>query len=164
MNQAAPPSIVSTAIPGAGRLAARRVPGRERLAAAFVALALLAVLITARIIEPSPAGHGTHTQITGLQPCLWAAYFDKPCPTCGMTTAFAHATRGRLITAFVTQPFGAFLAVVAVVTMWISAHVALTGSTLGRAASSMVGARVLWLSLAGFLLGWVWKLATWKGY
>lgn len=156
------PSIIATAVgPSTGGV--RRIPARERLAAAFVALSCLAVLITARWIEPSAAGHGSHTQI-GLQPCLWAAYFDKPCPTCGMTTAFAHAARGNLIASFITQPFGAVLAVLAAVIFWISLYVAITGSTLARAASSLIGARVLWIGLLGLLLGWGWKLLTWKGF
>lgn len=143
--------------------APKRVPRRERLAALVTALACLAVLIAARWIEPSAAGHGTHTQL-GLQPCLWAAYFDKPCPTCGMTTAFAHAVRAQLPAAFHTQPFGALLALTLGVVFWVAAYVALTGSTLARALSTLVGRWAIWLGLMGLFLGWVWKLATWQGY
>ena len=34
-----------------------------------------------------------------------------PCPTCGMTTAFAHTVRGQWLRAFLVQPAGFVLAV-----------------------------------------------------
>lgn len=124
---------------------------------------MLALLLTARWVEPSPKGHGSHTQLL-LQPCLWAAYFNKPCPTCGMTTAFAYAARGNLLQSFLTQPFGMVLAVSSAAIFWIALFVTVTGSTLARAMSGWVGSRALWLMLAGLLAGWAWKLATWTGY
>lgn len=33
-----------------------------------------------------------------------------PCPTCGMTTSFAYAVRGRLLRAFHAQPAGLAIA------------------------------------------------------
>ena len=53
-----------------------------------LALGLAGVLGTARLLEPDPRGFGTHTQL-GLAPCAFARITGRPCPTCGMTTAFA---------------------------------------------------------------------------
>ncbi|MEC9374691.1 MAG: hypothetical protein VYC34_12640, partial [Planctomycetota bacterium] len=73
----------------------RAAPTSERLLAALAAAAFIAVLIVAATLTPSPDGHGTHTRL-GLTPCPWVLTLNKPCPTCGMTTAFAHAADGQL--------------------------------------------------------------------
>lgn len=56
-------------------------------------------------LAPDPAGVGTHTQL-GLPTCGVYELFHKPCPSCGMTTAFALAARGRLGEALRVQPAG----------------------------------------------------------
>src|ERR1051325_190260 len=76
-----------------------------RLLAALVGVGCLGVLLVAAKLDPSPAGHGTHTQF-GLPACGWAVVLGHPCPTCGMTTAFAWAVRGRLVASFLAQPMG----------------------------------------------------------
>lgn len=68
----------------------------------------LAVLITAVILTPSAAGHGTHTQL-GLPPCGFLVYTGYPCPGCGLTTSFAHMIRFEVIGAFQANPFGILL-------------------------------------------------------
>jgi hypothetical protein len=55
----------------------------------------LGVLITARLLTPAPEGHGTHLAL-GLAPCGFLAMTGLPCPTCGLTTAFAWLARGEL--------------------------------------------------------------------
>ncbi|NOX58768.1 MAG: DUF2752 domain-containing protein, partial [Planctomycetes bacterium] len=40
----------------------------------------------------------------------WPRQYAIPCPTCGMTTAFAYVVRGRMLSGFVAQPLGALLA------------------------------------------------------
>jgi hypothetical protein len=57
-------------------------------------------------IEPDPRGHGTHEQL-GLEACGWPVHYGIPCPTCGCTTAACLLVHGRIVDAFVTQPFGA---------------------------------------------------------
>lgn len=131
-----------------------------RVAASILAAACLAVLLVAAWLTPAPAGHGSHTQI-GLPPCGWAVYSGRPCPTCGMTTAFALAAEGRWARATTTQPLGALLALTTAVVFWFGAYVAATGSLLGRMGATMVGPRVLW-TLAGLLLAaWAYKMLTW---
>ncbi|MBN4049436.1 DUF2752 domain-containing protein [bacterium AH-315-N03] len=68
----------------------------------------LAVLITAAVLTPSSAGHGTHTQL-GLPPCGFLVYTGFPCPGCGLTTSFAHMIRLEVIGAFQANPFGMLL-------------------------------------------------------
>jgi hypothetical protein len=80
-----------------------------RLGLIAMALALAAVLGVARWLEPDPRGYGTHLQL-GLAPCGFFRMTGRPCPTCGMTTAFAWVARGRLDRAWRANPAGCLLA------------------------------------------------------
>lgn len=80
-----------------------------RAALLVLALALVAVLATAAALRPDPAGFGTHRQL-GLPPCGFLAMTGRPCPSCGMTTAFAWAVRGRFDLAWQANPVGSVLA------------------------------------------------------
>ena len=82
------------------------------MVAAAVALAAAGPLVLAAWLEPAAAGLGTHEQL-GLPACGWVAAAGIPCPSCGMTTAFAHAARGDLLGSFLVQPAGAILALAA---------------------------------------------------
>ena len=77
-----------------------------RLLVAAVSLAVGAALITARQLEPDPRGYGTHEQL-GWAPCWFNRYVGRPCPACGMTTAWAYAVRGRIREAVTANAGGA---------------------------------------------------------
>lgn len=132
----------------------------DRIGAAVIALACLSVLVIAAGLRPDPRGEGTHTQL-GLPPCGWAARFGKPCPTCGMTTAFAHAAHVGFWQGFKTQPMGLILALLTAAGFWGALHVVLTGSHLGPVCARILSPPVLW-TLAGMLVAaWAYKYATW---
>lgn len=141
------------------RPAARATTG-ERIAALLVAAALLAVLIASAWVEPARQGFGTHTRL-GLPQCGWVAAFNKPCFTCGMTTAFAHAARLQFVSAFLAQPVGLLLAVLTASGLWPALHVALTGSRLGPVLARLVTGRALAVLGALTLAAWGYKLASW---
>ncbi len=86
-----------------------RAGGRLRFVAALVAVGCCAVLGLAAWLTPDERGYGTHEQL-GFGKCGMLITTGLPCPTCGMTTAFAYAVRGRLIRAFLAQPAGLVLA------------------------------------------------------
>ncbi len=135
----------------------------ERLVAAVVALACLGLLSVAAWLEPSPTGVGTHTQLLPLQSCAWISYADMPCPTCGMTTSFAHAADGHLIRSFITQPMGCLLAVGTAAAFWVALYIVLTGSPIWRVFQSMWRPIVVWI-LGALLLGaWGYKIWAFKG-
>ena len=71
-------------------------------------LGLMALLIAARIVQPAADGVGTHEQL-GLPPCGFRLMFGRPCPSCGMTTSWAHLMRGQLTQAALTHPGGMLL-------------------------------------------------------
>lgn len=129
----------------------------QRLAAAVVAIASIALIATAASLAPSAQGHSTHTQL-GLSACAWPILYDTPCPTCGMTTAFAHAADTSPVQAFQTQPFGALIALAAASAFWICLHTALTASLAAPTALSLLTPRSLYILLALALVAWVYKI------
>ena len=63
---------------------------------------------------PDPDGRGTHKKF-GLPECGFLTMFNKPCPSCGMTTSFAHFVRGQWIDAGRANIGGLLLALVCTV-------------------------------------------------
>src|SRR5689334_15070226 len=84
-----------------------------------------ALLVVAARLNPSPKGVGSHRQL-GLQECQFEARTGLPCPTCGMTTSFAHFVRGNIIASFWVQPMGTVLALMATMTFWTALYIALS--------------------------------------
>ncbi len=134
----------------------------ERIVAGLAAGVLLAVLVVASVLQPAEAGHGTHEQL-GLPRCGWLAVTGKPCPTCGMTTAFAHAAHAQPLEALAVQPMGAMLALGTAVGFWGCLHVCVLGSRLGWVCGTLLRPRVLWVAAGLWSVSWVYKLATWTG-
>ena len=131
------------------------------MGAAIIALVSLAVLVTAAMLTPDPQGHATHTQL-GMQKCAWVVWFDQPCPTCGMTTSFSHAGGGSWITAALTQPMGAFLALLTTVIFWGSTHQAVYASRIGSVVQTALRPKLVVLMLLLAAGAWVYKIATWS--
>lgn len=104
----------------------RPISRSARLWAVGVGVVACALLATAAWLTPDPSGLGTHRQL-GLPPCNMVLLTGLPCPTCGMTTAFAHMVRGRLISAVVVQPAGAVLALGVMAAAVASWGMAITG-------------------------------------
>jgi TRAP-type C4-dicarboxylate transport system permease small subunit len=135
----------------------------ERIVALGLALACLALLSLAAWLKPAGSGIGTHRQL-GLPPCGWMIAANFPCPTCGMTTAFAAAANAQPLKSFASQPMGALLALLTAVIFWGSVHVAAFGSQLGHLAGRMLTTRLLWVTLALGLLAWAYKIAQVRGW
>lgn len=137
-----------------------RASRSERVGAGVVASGCLGVLGVAAWLTPSAEGHGTHESL-GLPACAWVSLFDRPCPTCGMTTAFSHAADGSYLSAFTTQPVGGLLALLAASVFWVCLHTATFGSRLGQMAVSLLGGRFLIVGGLALLGAWAYKVATW---
>ncbi len=79
--------------------------------AALILLGCLALLAIAVYLDPRGRMHGTHADLPGIGgPCGMLVMTGYPCPTCGMTTAFAYTVRGRWLQASRAQPAGFVLA------------------------------------------------------
>jgi uncharacterized protein DUF2752 len=94
--------------------AVQRLSLLGRLAALGAGTGLLALLLTAAWLTPSPLGRGTHQQL-GLPPCTIIALYGMPCPSCGMTTAWAHLVQGRPIASLRCNAGGSLLALAALI-------------------------------------------------
>jgi hypothetical protein len=122
-----------------------------------IALACLGVLAIAVMISPDKRGVGTHQQL-GLSECQFESQTGLPCPTCGMTTSFAHFVRGQVAASFYIQPMGMVLALITMLTFWVALYVALSGRPAHRLLN-MVPGRYYAIPLLVFgVLAWAWKM------
>lgn len=128
-----------------------------RLYAAGVAFAALAVLITAFRLHPDPRDLGTHRQL-GLPPCGFYVMTGLPCPTCGMTTAFALAVRGQVVHSIQAQAAGFVLALATAVVAGLGLFTMFTGRRVAPNWYRIHPTRLIWLITAGFLLAWGLKM------
>lgn len=136
---------------------------QRRLAALVVFLAAGVVLATGWLLAPAKAGFGTH-QALGLPACTWPQRFGVPCPSCGMTTSFAYATKGRLIESFTAQPMGCLLAIATGMAFVGSAWSLVSGRTVWPVYERLWSARVGWLLAIAALLAWGYKAAAMRGW
>ncbi len=133
----------------------------DRLIALVVGVA--AVVLTYKLAgaRPDARGHGTHEQF-GMAPCGWPEVYGIPCPTCGCTTAATQVVHGDVFGAFVTQPFGA---AVALVGLAAGAH-ALLCLVRGRSFADALVRLPFWrIVLALFVLlwaAWGYKYLVWE--
>lgn len=133
--------------------------GKARWWAALILLSCLAILGLAAWLTPDPRGYGTHEQF-GFGKCGMLITTGLPCPTCGMTTAFAYVVRGRLIRAFLAQPAGLVMALATVACALGAVWVLVTGRT-PPVRVPMITPYRLFFGLLVLLLGsWVFKIVV----
>lgn len=135
----------------------RRLSLRLRLALAVAGLGLITPLGIAAWLQPDPRGQGTHEQL-GLPPCTFKVLLGLRCPSCGMTTSWAYAVRGRLVNSAMANAGGLLLAIcAAVLGPWF-----LASGVLGRWATEPPGEGV-WAAgavavVVVTLLDWAYRL------
>lgn len=137
--------------------AAARHPLSARVTALLVLGAAGSVLGVAAWLHPDVAGVGTHRQL-GLAPCSFIALTGYPCPTCGMTTAFAHTVRGQWFSAVWAQPAGFVLALATAATAVAALTVVVTGRVWAVNWYRVRPGRVAVVVLACFLAAWGFKV------
>ncbi len=86
------------------------------------------------------------------------AIFGVPCPSCGMTTSFAHFVRGQIPSSLRANAAGTLLAVVCVMTMLWCIVTAKTGRYLWFHDPATVFAYGLSTVAVLTLAYWVWRL------
>jgi len=89
-----------------------RLPWLQRAVMVLAGGVLVTLLVTASRLTPSSRGMGTHQQL-GLPPCTMVQWFGLRCPSCGMTTSWAHLTRGHLLASLRANSGGALLGIAA---------------------------------------------------
>jgi len=136
---------------------ARRVPLRERLCWTALGCANAGVLAVARWLTPDASGVGTHVQL-GLPPCGFLAATGVPCPSCGLTTAFAHMVRLNPLAAAHVHPVGVALFMVVVVSVLICAMAAARGWPLEDTLKRLRLGRVAAIICLAAVLSWFARL------
>ena len=121
-----------------------------------------AILIVARLLQPSSRGVGTHEQL-GLPQCFFLQLTGIPCPSCGLTTSFAHAARLHFYNAFITQPFGLLLFCLTALSVPLSFYLIHSRISCARLFYSAGFNKAMYVMLALYLLGWLYKIIamTW---
>ena len=139
-------------------------PRERRLIDRLVSLLLLlpsgTVLTVALLLEPDPAGVGTHRQL-GLGGCTMLQLTGWPCPMCGMTTTFSLAAHGRLVEALLCQPYGVVLFGLTLATALVALVELVRPTGRWRRFWDWLGLKEGWIAaalVAGLILGWVYKL------
>ena len=134
-------------------LAKRPLGWRTRGVLLIVAAGLAGLLGLSRTLVPDPRGFGTHLQL-GLRPCTFITVTGRLCPTCGMTTAFAWMTRGRVDQSWRANPAGCVFALFSIPLMaWF---------VVSAVRNEPVGFRSLSGPMMGLLTaGVVFCLASW---
>ena len=74
-------------------------PAHLRSVGLLVSLGCMAILVLALHLEPTNLPLGPQSYLS-LPECAFRQRTGYPCPTCGMTTAWARAVRGDLVAAF----------------------------------------------------------------
>ena len=134
-----------------------RLSGKGRVIAAMVAVIAASPLVVAATLSPAASGVGTHRAL-GLPECGWQMSLNLPCPSCGMTTAFAHAVRADFVAAAISQPVGLLLSILVAMTVLGGVYAAGTGAPMQHAAAWLMKPMVVWVGLSLLLLGWGYKL------
>lgn len=135
----------------------------RRAIAALVAVGAGTVLGIAAWLEPSGDGLGTHTQL-GVPACGWVSGMGLPCPTCGMTTAFAHAADGNLLESLQCQPAGGILAIATAMALIGGLYVLFTAQTVAPLLRP-VGRPAFWWGVGALILSaWLWKIAAFRSW
>ena len=137
----------------------RERPFFTRATAALILAGCVSLFTIATRLEPAAGGIGTHEQL-GLPPCGMAMIWGLPCPTCGMTTAFAYAARGQFAAAFHAQPAGLTLALATGLGAFAAGGTLVTGRSYRVNWTRLPPAAVGFGVVAVVLGAWVYKLAT----
>ncbi len=121
---------------------------------------LLSGFAVARTLDPDPRGFGTHQQF-GLPECSIRVLFSRPCPGCGMTTAFSYFVRGEFVAATRANPAGVLLAMLCVLMIpWSLVSAALGSIWLVEEPMTLLA---ILIAVIGCLAVLSWMIAIWRG-
>ena len=129
----------------------------QRLVLVGAGAILVGLLATAACLNPNRRGYGTH-QGLGLPPCTIVQWYGMRCPSCGMTTSWAHMTRGQVVQAMQANSGGALLAIIAaMVGPWMLTS-GLIGRWLGGPPRESLTIGVGLAVVVTTLIDWSWRL------
>ncbi|MCI0339260.1 MAG: DUF2752 domain-containing protein [Acidobacteria bacterium] len=129
----------------------------------YLTLILLAgaSLIIARILQPSSRGVGTHEQL-GLPPCPFLHLTGIPCPSCGLTTSFAHAARLDFSLSLITQPFGLIVFCLTTIAIPLSIYFIRRRIPWSEITYARSFDRMIYMLIVVYILCWFYKIIAMK--
>jgi len=134
----------------------------DRVTAGIVAVTAFTLTGFLLSVQPDGRGHGTH-EAFGMERCGWPEVYGYPCPTCGCTTAACQLVHGDVLGAFVTQPFGAMIALLGLLA---GVHASLC-LLRGRSFVDMLVRVPFWRIVVVMILllfaAWGYKALVWQG-
>ncbi|MCC6124234.1 MAG: DUF2752 domain-containing protein [Pirellulales bacterium] len=125
----------------------KELNGQTRSLLAALGVGLVVLLMIAAFLQPDKTHYGTHRQL-GLPPCSFYLLVGAPCPTCGMTTSWAHLVRGEILASCRANAGGALLGMLAILAVPWSLATAIRGRHFAWTPS---GSSTPWI--AGGILG-----------
>ncbi len=146
-------------IGGESNHSAERLSRSLRILNLLAAVAVLAMLFTARWLQPNARGLGTHQQL-GLPPCTFVALYGFPCPSCGMTTSWSLFTRGQWTDAARANLGGLMLALIALAYLPASCYFFFSGRASRGGWFSLALAIGLILAMLIAVVQWVVRLTA----
>jgi hypothetical protein len=135
-----------------------RASWAERLAQLALACGAWGLLALSASLTPSPEGLGTHEQL-GMAPCTFHQLTGQPCPSCGMTTAFALMAHGRVFEAAIVHPFGALLFALVLASAVVLSVCFAVGRSVKLWCYSTKTPLVIYALILLWLAGWGFKVA-----
>ncbi len=152
LSIARPLSVLAADPPPLVRISIGRT-ARMRLIGGLVAAGCATVLGIAAKLTPDPSGMGTHKQL-GLPACSFVFSTGLPCPTCGMTTAYAWMMHGHPVRAVLAQPLGAVLSFATILGAVVGAWMAATGRWIQVDWYRVSPGWLMFALTASFFLAW----------
>ena len=137
--------------------AARPCTRADQIQYSVVITVAAATLGLARWLHPSTRGVGTHEQL-GLPACTFLKLTGIPCPSCGLTTSFAHAAHGHFWDAFVTQPFGFVAFWLTALSIPLTCYLLYRGIAWERLLHTRTTNHIIRALLVLYLLSWCYKI------
>ncbi len=137
----------------------RLLPTSVRALSLVSGILVAGLLVTARGLEPSRTGRGTHQQL-GLPPCTSIVLFGAPCPACGMTTSWALFTRCQIAVAAESNLGGLMLAIIGLATIPANCYFCLFGTATRGGWYSLLLACSLLFALLVSTIQWAVNLAS----
>jgi hypothetical protein len=109
----------------------KRLSKSQRILLVLVGGSLLVLLAVAALVAPDDRGFGTHQRL-GLPPCTFRVVTGIRCPSCGMTTSWAHLMRGNVIASLKSNTGGTLAGIIALVLAPWAFFSGVRGRWLGR--------------------------------